>query len=53
MATGNGAAIWSAVQRYFEIGCSRVLVTPYPRTRKDLDGLLTGLAPFVSRTSTA
>jgi 5,10-methylenetetrahydromethanopterin reductase len=41
---GDGKEIWSALNRYFAAGCTRVAVAAYPRDRASVERLLHALA---------
>jgi alkanesulfonate monooxygenase SsuD/methylene tetrahydromethanopterin reductase-like flavin-dependent oxidoreductase (luciferase family) len=44
IAAGNAAAIWKSVDRYFEAGATRVLLTCFPRTRDNIERTIRALA---------
>ena len=45
MNAGNLDDVWAGLQRYFEAGCTRVIVAAYARGRVDIERLIDALAP--------
>jgi alkanesulfonate monooxygenase SsuD/methylene tetrahydromethanopterin reductase-like flavin-dependent oxidoreductase (luciferase family) len=46
---GSGAEVWQGVQRFFDAGCTRVALAPYPRDEKHVKRLMQAVGPFVSK----
>ncbi|HEY8691900.1 MAG TPA: LLM class flavin-dependent oxidoreductase [Chloroflexota bacterium] len=46
---GTGADVWKGVEKFFDAGCTRVALAPYPRDEAHVKRLLEAVGPFVSR----
>jgi len=53
IANGSADQVWRQVGKYFEAGCTRVVLAPYPRDEANVKRMLTALAPYVSSATTA